>query len=235
MRLTPQCKNGPRLRVNVPVLISSTSVPGGTSVPGVRTKSKPAIKNVPWIVLLGLLVTSWGCAKPGENRQAASSNEPARSTASSPQGGSASNTPAASTNAPAAVAIATADGEKGGTRVDITELKRTSDNNLTLKFVIVNDSAERFNFGYDFADPDHSVKDISSVGGVTLVDGANKKKYFVVRDTENSCLCSRDLKDLQAHTRANVWAKFPPPPDDVQKISVVIPHFGPLDDVPISR
>jgi hypothetical protein len=67
------------------------------------------------------------------------------------------------------------------------------------------------------------------------VDSAGKKKYFVVRDTENHCLCSRDVKDLSPGARTNLWAKFPAPPDDVQKISVVIPHFGPIDDAPISR
>ena len=187
-------------------------------------------KHTGTLALLGLLVIFWGCAKKEETTPSSSNNKPAQTAQTTAENASAAASPAAS----AATAIATADGEKSGTRVDITELKRTSDN-LTLKFVIVNDSAERFNFGYDFADPDHSVKDISSMGGVTLVDGANKKKYFVVRDTEDNCLCSRDLKDLTAHSRANVWAKFPPPPDDVQKISIVIPHFGPLDDVPISR
>ena len=71
--------------------------------------------------------------------------------------------------------------------------------------------------------------------GVTLVDGANKKKYFVVRDTDTNCLCSRDIKDIAPKSRVNLWAKFPAPPDDVQKISIVIPHFGPIDDVSISR
>jgi hypothetical protein len=62
-----------------------------------------------------------------------------------------------------------------------------------------------------------------------------KKKYFVVRDTENHCLCSRGVNDIDVKSRANLWAKFPAPPDDVQKIGVVIAHFSPLDDVPISR
>jgi hypothetical protein len=32
-----------------------------------------------------------------------------------------------------------------------------------------------------------------------------------------------------------LWAKFHAPPDGVQKIGVVVPHFIPTDDVPISR
>ena len=42
-------------------------------------------------------------------------------------------------------------------------------------------------------------------------------------------------KDLKPGERVNLWSKFPAPPEDVQKISVVVPHFGPMDDVPISR
>ena len=57
----------------------------------------------------------------------------------------------------------------------------------------------------------------------------------MVRDTENTCVCSRSIGTVQAKTSANYWAKFPAPPETVEKISVVIPHFGPLDDVPISR
>jgi hypothetical protein len=145
------------------------------------------------------------------------------------------NAPSGAPSTPSAAAIATADGETSGTRVEITELKRSSDNTVTLKFVIVNDSAKAIGFGYDYGDKDNSIKDFSSVGGVNLVDSAGKKKYFVVRDTESNCLCSRGLKDIAPASRANLWAKFPAPPDDVQKISVVIPHFGPLDDVTISH
>ena len=40
---------------------------------------------------------------------------------------------------------------------------------------------------------------------------------------------------LDADGRANVWAKFPAPPEDVQKISVVVPTFPPFEGIPISR
>jgi hypothetical protein len=189
-------------------------------------------KRTGTLALLSLLVIFWGCTKTDETKPASSKSEPAQAAQKAAENAGA--TPAAPA-APAAVVIATAEGEKAGTRVDITELKRSGDNNLTLKFAMVNDGPDKLGFGYDYGDPQNSIKDFSSIAGVTLVDGANKKKYFVVRDTENSCLCSRDLKDIPAKSRANVWAKFPAPPDDVQKISIVIPHFGPIDDVPISR
>jgi len=185
------------------------------------------------LVLLFLVAVFWGCGK-SEEKPAASRDQGTETTQTA---GESTSGPAAPGGpaAPAAKAIATADGEKAGTRVDITELKRSSDNTVTLRFAMVNDSSEPISFSYNYGDPQNSVKDFNSIGGVTLVDGANKKKYFVVRDTENTCVCSRDLKDIPAKSRANVWAKFPAPPDDVQKISIVIPHFGPIDDVPISR
>ncbi len=184
--------------------------------------------------LVGLLAF-WGCAKTGENNSASSKNEPAAAVESTPKAASSANAPRGAPSAPSAAAIATADGETPGARVEITELKRSSDNTVTLKFVMVNDSNKAIGFGYDYGDKDNSIKDYSSVGGVNLVDSAGKKKYFVVRDTESNCVCSHGLKDIAPASRANLWAKFPAPPDDVQKISVVIPHFGPLDDVPISR
>jgi hypothetical protein len=131
--------------------------------------------------------------------------------------------------------LATADGETQGVRVEVTELKRVSGGTLNLKFVMINDSDIKVNFGYSFADPAHEVIDFNSIGGVNLIDAAGKKKYFVVRDSEKKCVCSQKLKDLQPKSRINLWARFPAPPDDVEKISVVIPHFMPLDDVPISR
>ena len=191
-------------------------------------------KHTGRLALLGLLVIFWGCTKAEETKTPSAKNESAQSAQKAAENASAPNAPAAPAGT-AAVVIATADGEKAGTRVDITELKRSSDNNLTLKFAMVNDGAEPLTFNYDYGDPEHSIKDFNSIGGVTLVDGTNKKKYFVVRDTEDTCLCSRGLKDIPAKSRANVWAKFPAPPDDVQKISIVIPHFGPIDDVPVSK
>jgi len=220
MRLTPKYKNGPTLGVNARTLV-------------VENTSTLAVKNALALVLLGLLVTFWGCSK-SEEKPASSKDQPAQTAQTAAENASAPATPGAPA-APAAVVIATADGEKAGTRVDITELKRSGDNTVTLKFAMVNDSPERLSFNYDYGDPQHSIKDFNSIGIVTLVDGANKQKYFVVRDTENSCLCSRDIKDMAPKSRGNVWAKFPAPPDDVQKISIVIPHFGPMDDVPISR
>jgi hypothetical protein len=172
-----------------------------------------------------------GCSMLDSTKNANSGATPAPTQAAV----TTSPTPPASAATPSSgPAIATSDGDKPGTRIEIQELKRTSGDTVTVKFAMVNDSDKALSFGYDYTDPDHSVKDFGGIGGIHLIDAAGKKKYFVVRDTENTCVCSNKVPDISPKSRANLWAKFPAPPADVQKINIVIPHFIPADDVPIS-
>lgn len=120
-----------------------------------------------------------------------------------------------------------------GVRAEVIELKRTSGGTLTLRFTLINESKQTIN-----------VSDVQElldmnfvsypVGGVHLIDPVGKKKYFVARDSEQKCVCSL-FGALERGQRANHWAKFAAPPEDVQQISVVLPTFSPMDDVPISR
>ena len=136
----------------------------------------------------------------------------------------------------AADPVAKTDGETAGLRIEVVDLKRGSGDTLTLRFNLINDSGESFKpSGWYFGDyKGHQNQDIGNVGAITLIDTVGKKKYFVVRDTDENCVCSNELPSVAAKSRAALWAKFPAPPGDVKKIGVVIPHFIPMDDVPIS-
>ncbi len=186
-------------------------------------------------VLLVVGIAFLGCSRP---EQAPPAAHPAASPAApgTPSPGSA--TMSAVTAAPAAAgaaAIATADAETAGVRAEVTELKRTSGGTVSLKFAIINDSDKAVSFGYTFVDPAHEIPDFGGIGGIHLIDPVGKKKYFVARDSENKCVCSQKVADIPKGGRANLWAKFPAPPEDVQRISIVVPHFSPMDDVPLSR
>lgn len=137
----------------------------------------------------------------------------------------------------AADPVAKTDGETAGLRIEVSELKRGSGDTLTLRFNLINDSADKFEpKGWFLGDyKGYQNQDIDSAGLITLIDTAGKKKYFVVRDTDQNCVCSNPIPSINAKSRAVLWAKFPAPPGDVKKISVVIPHFIPMDDVPISQ
>jgi hypothetical protein len=167
---------------------------------------------------------------PQQNKNESAQGAPPKPDASAPAPAPVP-TPAAST----APVISSADGEAPGAKVEIHELKRSSGDTLTLRFSMVNGSNKDIAFNYNFVEQGKDVIDFNSVGGVHLIDPVGKKKYFVVRDTENQPSCSKGLKDMKPGERVNLWSKFPAPPEDVQKISVVVPHFGPMDDVPVSR
>jgi len=192
------------------------------------------------LVLLLSMAVVLSCAKKEATTTQAAVPAPETTTPASTSSAAAA-APASTSAAPPAPAatsssgIASADGEKPGTRVDVQELKRGSGGTVTLKMAFVNDSENAIGFGYNFGDPDHQIRDHGSIGAVQLVDPVGKKKYFVARDSEGKCVCSTKIPDVAPHSRLSLWAKFPAPPDDVQKISIVIPHFQPLDDVTISR
>ena len=130
-------------------------------------------------------------------------------------------------------AIATADAQTPGIRAEVRELKRSSSGILTLKFAIVNDMDQKY--GADKCDfRETGNEECGPISGVYLVDTANKKKYPVVRDAEGKCVCA-EIQGIPPKSGLNLWAKFPAPPEDVKAVTVVIPNFMAMDDVPISQ
>jgi hypothetical protein len=186
---------------------------------------------VGFLLSFGLGLAAWGCQKKEQTAA------PAPAAAAAPQP-TAAAAPAEPTTAPAAApssaAIASADGEQPGRKVEVTELKRLSGGTISLKFTMINDANDEIVFNGDYAEANHS-KDFGSIGGVSLEDPVGKKKYLVVRDSDGNCLCSRGIPNIAKKSRLNLWAKFPAPPEDVKKISISIPHFAPMDDAPISQ
>jgi hypothetical protein len=123
--------------------------------------------------------------------------------------------------------LAMADGESPGARVEVQELKRTGGDTLTIRFFMINDADKPLGFGCG------TFGDCGSISGTHLIDG--KTTHPVVRDKEGHCLCSRGLGRLEPKSRVSLWARFPAPPASTQKVTVVVPHFLPMDDVPVGR
>jgi len=157
---------------------------------------------------------------------ACSRQEPAPAAAVAPA--TAPAAPAA-TPVPAATPkwLASTQGDFQGITVAVQELKR-GPYALKLKLVLINESGDSFSFSDKFGD-------YRTIAAVHLIDMTNKKKYFVVRDHDGNCLCSRDIPDVDNGSKLSLWAEYPLPPDDVQKISVEVLHFPPMEDIPISR
>jgi hypothetical protein len=126
--------------------------------------------------------------------------------------------------------IATTDGETSAMQLQIVQFKR-SGSSVMLRFTIINNSDTAFLVNGTLTSSCCHV----AVDGVYLIDLANKKKYEVVTDADKKCVCSRDFGDIAPKASVNLWAKFPAPPDNVQKMGIVVPHFIPMDDVPLSQ
>jgi len=116
----------------------------------------------------------------------------------------------------------------------VIELKHSSDNLVKLKFAVINDSDQDLTLTDGYIGTNRHGNEYASVAGITLLDEAGKKKYFIVRDTEDTPVCSIAIENVKAHTRSQFWASYPAPPATVQQITVMIPHFEPMTKVPLS-
>ena len=126
-------------------------------------------------------------------------------------------------------------GDAGPVRVDVTSLVRTANNMVTLEFTLTlleptTDGDDELvllgQLGEALAD--------WTVGGVSLIDETEQKRYLVFRDTDDQCLCSDARSPLLLDVPQPHFATFPAPPDSTESVTVVIPNITPIQDVPIS-
>ncbi|MCF3181229.1 hypothetical protein IPZ70_14980 [Streptomyces polychromogenes] len=66
----------------------------------------------------------------------------------------------------------------------------------------------------------------ASVAGVTLVDKAGKKRYYVLRDTDGRCLCTTGLTVIEAGQSVPFFAQFPAPPASTTEVEFNLPTFA---------
>jgi len=129
--------------------------------------------------------------------------------------------------------IAVQDSDFPDVEVALLEVTRTPGNTVTVKWQYRNKGPKQRELqAIGMNEADH----YKIVAAAYLVDPANKKKYLIVRDTNDVPLGSRSNnyrvppKDALA-----MWAKFPAPPETTEKVSVFVPHSAPFDDVKLAR
>lgn len=144
------------------------------------------------------------------------------------------NTPAEPAEQPTE-AIAVKEVADGLWRVSIEQLHREG-RVVTLNFTLtklkggmwrINDAMGQWN--WDF-----------SIGGVSLIDPVNAKRYRPGRTGDDvtepgTCLCSpTDGVYIDGGKTHYFYATFAAPPPDVTEVNIEIPHVGTITDVPIS-
>ena len=118
------------------------------------------------------------------------------------------------------------EGEKAGTKLVVRGLKRDEGGTVTLRVQVVNDG--------DKSQPMYQLIGNSLDGNAHLIDAANKKKYLVVKDSSGKCECAPIRDSVEKGSPVNLWVKFPAPPESVQKVTVVINGFEPVESVPLT-
>ncbi|MCF3105646.1 hypothetical protein IPZ58_29225 [Streptomyces roseoverticillatus] len=123
-------------------------------------------------------------------------------------------------------AIATLKGAQG-ISLDITSAARSAGGFVTVSGTLRNTADEDFAETSPWSGPEIAVKQAAgnSLGGATLVDGAEKKRYYTLRDTENRPLVSTGLGIIKAKSEQKVFMQFPAPPKSTSAVDIQIPTF----------
>ncbi|HYC62242.1 MAG TPA: hypothetical protein VEK79_22010 [Thermoanaerobaculia bacterium] len=106
-------------------------------------------------------------------------------------------------------------------RADLTEVRRVSGGALLVKWRVTNTGQS--NVYYDFSWDD-----------LYYVDPAENKKYEYLKDSEGNRIIDVAWGTLKPGEQRSNWAKFPAPPATSTKISLMLPKFPPLEDVPVA-
>ena len=123
-----------------------------------------------------------------------------------------------------------AEGSKPGQAIEIRELKRDEVGNLTLRFILINDSPNGISGVMLRARPQDSARKPS---GVILVDEATQTEYTPQRGADGECVCS-DMPNTGRGERANLWVKFDKIPPTLNRVTVEVRSFEPINGVPVT-
>ncbi|QUX31918.1 hypothetical protein KGD83_23045 [Nocardiopsis akebiae] len=74
--------------------------------------------------------------------------------------------------------------------------------------------------------------------GVTMANSDEGTRYHPIMDGNGTCLCSGSIsndlvQNLGSGDEVTYWSLFSVP-DDIESVTVEIPNFDPIEDIPIS-
>lgn len=128
-----------------------------------------------------------------------------------------------------------ASAEGNNLRFDIFSLERHSKEIVILTMAVTNDSTEN-------AFVMHSLTELggqpSSPDGVSLIDTSNQKRYMPLKLTDGkTCHCSSwaGSESLAPGDTIEVWAAFPSPPQETDRVVVTTPVTPDFLDIPITE
>ncbi|MEU1433653.1 hypothetical protein ABZ438_06105 [Streptomyces sp. NPDC005786] len=116
---------------------------------------------------------------------------------------------------------------QGGLTLVINQVKRDSGGFVTVQGEIKNEGDQSKNTaGWAGSESAVVAKNPNSVAGATLVDKVGKKRYYILRDTDSSCLCTTGILPLQPGKSTPVFMQFPAPPETSTEVDFTLPTFA---------
>ncbi|WP_079192821.1 hypothetical protein [Streptomyces sp. CB02460] len=114
-----------------------------------------------------------------------------------------------------------------GVEMVVYSAKRDSGGFLTVSGDFKNSGAESFVTPVQWSGQEEAVADAGpSLAGMTLVDSVGKKRYYVLRDTDNRPLTTSNYEpSIPPGKSMNFFAQFPSPPSTTTKVDLQFPGF----------
>ncbi|MFF2959347.1 hypothetical protein ACFVT1_10615 [Streptomyces sp. NPDC057963] len=186
------------------------------------TTSRRAVLTVSLTAALALAISGCGADDGGKTNDTGSSQS---STPSEEDKGTKQEDTATGENVDPNVKLAEVRGN--GLTLVINQVKRDSGGFVTVQGEIKNVSDRvRNSSGWEGAETAIVNGNPNSVAGATLVDKASKKRYYVLRDTENRCLCTTGIAPLPVGESTPIFMQFPAPPSTTTEVDFTLPTFA---------
>ncbi|MEU3774870.1 hypothetical protein AB0F11_17000 [Streptomyces sp. NPDC032472] len=170
-------------------------------------------------VAVALAITVAGCGV-GDDSKPKAQDPSSKSQGDAPKSPAPSGSPK---SAPTEV-LATVNGEAGMT-LTVNKAARDAGGFLTLEGQLKNTGSAPYVNTAPWRGNELNASGVS-VAGVTLVDKAGKKRYYVLRDTDGRCLCTTGLAIIEAGQSVPFFAQFPAPPAATAEVEMSLPTFA---------
>ena len=140
--------------------------------------------------------------------------------------------------APLPVAVASVPGAIPGVALAVNSLHRIDDDTLLLTVTMTNHGSKPFSFNGSWREPGYGDPIVDrDLGGATLFDPTGRKRYLVLRDAAQRCLCSTNLGlggtgndglSMGPGDAMTFFAYFPAPPTSTRAVQVWVPQYQPV-------
>ncbi|EST24110.1 hypothetical protein N566_25115 [Streptomycetaceae bacterium MP113-05] len=98
---------------------------------------------------------------------------------------------------------------------------------VTVRGTVINAGSDRWAAPGWQGDEVELADNQASMAGAKLVDKEGRKRYFILRDTEGRCLCTKFNTGLGGGESADWYAQFPAPPEGSNEVDFQIADMPP--------